>query len=108
MKRFLASTALVTWLGSVAWCVAIRPAHAASVAPASQTEAAFLDISSDPRAKILIDEVDTGKITPEAHLEVTAGRHKLTLVTLDGARRRTLGFAVEAGQTRKFTVHLAQ
>ncbi len=108
MRSVLSSTALVTLICGMACSVATRPARAARRDAPSQTGAAFLDVASFPRAKILIDEVDTGKVTPEAHLPVTVGRHKLTLVTLDGARRRTLGFTVEAGQTRKFTVHLAQ
>jgi hypothetical protein len=103
MRKLLASTALAASL----CCAAAQPALAARRPPASQPDAAFLDISSDPPAKIVIDAVDTGKVTPEAHLEVKPGRHKLTLITLDGARQRTLGFTVEAGQTRKFTVHLA-
>jgi hypothetical protein len=76
--------------------------------PLAEPGVAFLDVSSDPVAKILIDETDTGKVTPEPHLVVKPGRHKLTLVTLDGGRVRTLGFAIEAGETRKFTVHLAR
>ncbi len=106
--RSLSSTALVTLICGIACGAAARPARAAPPAPPSQTGTAFLDVASFPTAKILIDEIDTGKVTPEAHLQVAVGRHKLTLVTLDGARRRTLGFTVEAGQTRKFTVHLAQ
>jgi hypothetical protein len=107
MRSVLSSTALVALICGIACGAAVRPARAACRAAPSQGDAAFLDIASFPRAKILIDEVDTGKVTPEAHLQVAVGRHKLTLVTLDGARTRTLGFTVEAGQTRKFTVHLA-
>jgi hypothetical protein len=75
--------------------------------PASETDVGFLDVASDPPAKILIDDADTGKLTPQTHFAVKAGHHKLTLVTVDGAHTRSFGFTVEAGQTRKFTVHLA-
>jgi hypothetical protein len=73
----------------------------------SDAEVGFLDITCDPPARILIDDADTGKVTPQPHVEIQAGHHKLTLVTLDGAHSRTFGFTVEAGKTRKFTVHLA-
>lgn len=73
----------------------------------AETGTGFLDVSSDPPAKILIDDADTGKVTPQPHLELKVGHHKLTLARLDGGRSRTFGFQVESGQTRKFTVHLA-
>ena len=46
-------------------------------------------------------------MTPQPHLELPAGHHKLTLVTLDGARKRTIGFNVEPGQTTTLTIHLS-
>jgi hypothetical protein len=104
MKMLLLSSVLVTSL-------AARLVASAGVPPrvgAPAGDEAILDVASDPAAKILIDAVDTGKTTPERHLFVKPGRHKLTLVTLDGRRQRTLGFTIEAGETRKFTVHLAQ
>jgi hypothetical protein len=67
----------------------------------------FLDVSSDPPAKISIDEVDTGKVTPAVHLPLKAGHHKLSLSTPDGSRKRTIGFTVEAGQTTRLSIHLA-
>jgi hypothetical protein len=71
-------------------------------------ETGYLDITSDPPgAKIVIDEKDTGSATPQAHLPLAAGHHKLLLITPDGAHRRGLGFTVEAGQTTKLTIHLA-
>jgi hypothetical protein len=74
----------------------------------AETGTGFLDVSSDPPAKILIDDTDTGKVTPQPHLELKVGHHKLTLVRLDGGHNRSLGFTIAAGQTRKFTLHLAQ
>jgi hypothetical protein len=84
----------------------VDPAKASAAYPVSQAGPGFLDVSSDPPAKVIIDDTDTGKITPQPHLALKAGHHKLTLVTLDGAHKRTLGFTIEAGETRKFTVHL--
>jgi hypothetical protein len=67
----------------------------------------FLDIASDPPAKITIDDADTGKLTPQPRLELPAGHHKVTLVTQDGAHKRTLGFTIQAGETTKLTLHLS-
>ena len=52
-------------------------------------------------------DVDTKTVTPQPHLELKAGHHKLTLVTLDGNRKRSLGFNVEIGQTTKLSIHLS-
>ena len=69
----------------------------------------FLDVSSEPTgAKILIDDADMGQTTPQHHLAVRAGHHRLTLVTGDGARKLTVGFTVDAGQTKKLTLYLAK
>ncbi len=71
------------------------------------SDTGFLDVSSEPPAHVVIDDVDTKAVTPQPHLELKAGHHKLTLVTLDGARKRTMGFNVEAGQTTKLALHLS-
>ncbi len=73
----------------------------------AQTGTGFLDVSSDPPAKLFIDDVDTGKLTPQPRFELKVGHHKLSLVRLDGGPARTFGFTIEAGETWKFTVHLA-
>jgi hypothetical protein len=103
MRTLLVACALVA-------AVLCGPAQQADAAPgnrADQADAGFLDVASDPAAKIVIDGADTGKVTPQSHLELKTGHHKLTLVTLDGAHSRTVGFTVQAGQTTKLTVHLA-
>jgi hypothetical protein len=74
---------------------------------AADAETGYLDVSSDPPAKIFVDDADTGKTTPAAHLQLKAGHHKLTLVTPDGTKKRTIGFTIEAGQTTKLSIHLA-
>ena len=69
----------------------------------------FLDVSSEPSgAKILIDDADLGQTTPQHHLPVRVGHHRLTLVTSDAAHKLTVGFTVEAGQTKKLTLYLAK
>ena len=74
---------------------------------AGDQETAFLDVASEPAAGIVIDETDTGKTTPQQRMPLTAGHHVLTLVTPDGAHKRTIGFSVEAGQTKTFKIHFA-
>ncbi len=82
--------------------------HAASgVARADDADTGWLDVASDPSAEILVDDVDTNKTTPQSHMPLKAGHHKLTLVTKDGAHKRSIGFNVSAGQTTKLTIHLS-
>lgn len=82
--------------------------HAATgVARADAADTGWLDVASDPSAEILLDEVDTNKATPQTHMPLKAGHHKLTLVTKDGAHKRSIGFSVTAGQTTKLTIHLS-
>jgi hypothetical protein len=75
---------------------------------AAQTDAGFLDIGSDPPARVIIDDADTKTVTPQPHLELAAGHHTLTLVTLDGARKRTIGFKIEPGKITKLTILLSK
>jgi hypothetical protein len=89
------------------------PNGSARAAPAAEptgdTDMGFLDVSSEPTgAKILIDDADLGQTTPQHHLPVRVGHHRLTLVTSDGAHKLTVGFTVEAGQTKKLTLYLAK
>jgi hypothetical protein len=78
-------------------------------APAQEHGMGFLDVSSEPTAaKILIDDADLGQTTPQHHVPVRAGHHRLTLVAGDGTHKLTVGFTVEAGQTKKLTLYLAR
>ncbi len=108
MKILALSSVLVASLATSLPATAVASVTSRQAPAGDEARDGILDVASDPAAKILIDAVDTGKVTPERHLSVRPGRHKLTLVTLDGRHQRTLGFAIEAGETRKFTVHLAQ
>jgi PEGA domain len=101
MRALLLACALV----AVGVGVKSPVARAADVLRGDQ-ETGYLDVSSDPPARVHIDDVDTGKTTPAPHLPLKAGHHKLTLVTADGAHKRTIGFTVEAGQTTKLSIHL--
>jgi len=77
------------------------------VARADDAQTGWLDVASDPSAEILVDDVDTNKATPQTHMPLKAGHHKLTLVTKDGAHKRNIGFNVTVGQTTKLTIHLS-
>jgi hypothetical protein len=86
-----------------------KAAPAAAAGRAGDKDIGFLDVSSDPPgAKILIDDTDTGRTTPQHHLPVKAGHHLLTLVASDSGSKFPVGFTVEAGQTKKLTLHLAK
>jgi hypothetical protein len=103
MKNLLAAGAVAVWLAAAQTSLA-RPV--ASGAPQADADMGYLDVTSEPAAKVLVDDADTGKTTPVQHLPLKAGHHKLTLVTADGAHKRTIGFTVDAGQTTKLSVHL--
>jgi hypothetical protein len=97
----------MTWaLAVLLICDGARLANATPSQRLGQADAGVLDVSSDPPARIAIDDADMGKVTPQPRLELKAGHHKLTLTTLDGAHTRTIGFTIAAGQTTKLTIHL--
>ena len=102
MRALLLACALVA-----ADVAAASPFAYAADAVRGDHDTGYLDVSSDPPARVHIDDGDTGKTTPVQHLPLKAGHHKLTLVTADGAHKRTIGFTVEAGQTTKLKLHLA-
>lgn len=111
MRSFLAAGfALLVLLAGprpAAWSLP-RASAGDRVPPApSQGERGFLDIASDPPAKIIVDGADTGKTTPQHRLELPVGHHKLTLITLDGAHQRSVGFTIDRGQTTQLAFHLA-
>jgi PEGA domain len=109
MRRLFWACALtgVLLAGATAFGQPVGTARA--VGPASDTDTGFLDVSSEPSgAKILIDDADLGQTTPQHHMAVRVGHHRLTLVTSDGAHKLTVGFSVEAGQTKKLTLYLAK
>jgi hypothetical protein len=58
----------------------------------------WLDVTSEPPAEIFIDDADTKLVTPQTHLALPAGHHKLKLVAPGGAQSK-IGFSVAAGKT---------
>jgi hypothetical protein len=94
-KTLLAVGALTAWfVGSAA--VGAQP-----------RELGFLAVSSEPRAKILIDSQPTGLWTPQT-MALRPGHHRLTLIRPEGDRRpSSYGFAIEARETTRIAIHLA-
>ncbi len=78
-----------------------------AVAGRAQADVGWLDVASEPPAEIFLDDVDTKKVAPQTHMPLSAGHHRLKLVTPDGGRERSIGFTVEAGKTTQLTIHLA-
>jgi hypothetical protein len=116
MTRVFAALSLVGPLSALAVLAGLAaPGAALGAAPPRSAvgwvqgapDTGFLDIGSDPPAKISIDDADTGKVTPQPRLELKVGHHRLTLVTVDGSHKRTIGFNIEAGQVTKLTLHLS-
>jgi tetratricopeptide (TPR) repeat protein len=66
-------------------------------------DAGYLQVSSKPAAKILIDGKDTGRTTP-LELALVPGKHKVTFVV--GRDRYTYAVTIKAGQTESMTKDL--
>ncbi|MCX5741204.1 MAG: serine/threonine-protein kinase [Proteobacteria bacterium] len=67
--------------------------------PPTPTDKGFLDVSSNKKAKILVDGVDTGLSTPISGkaLPLTPGKHKITFVV--GEDRFTFPVTIKVGAT---------
>jgi hypothetical protein len=70
-------------------------------------EFGFLDVESEPAAEIAIDGGGTGLWTPQHHLPLLVGHHRMTLLRA-GHRPSTYGFTVQPGATTRLTIHLAR
>jgi hypothetical protein len=94
--------------GASAALAASHDAPRPAVHGAVHGDVGWLDISCDPAAKIFVDDQDTGKVTPQK-VELKAGHHRLTLVTVDGAKKKgPMGFVINAGDTTKLFFRLKQ
>ncbi len=83
-----------------------RAARIHPPAEAPSADSGYLTVTSEPPARLFVDDVDTGSVTPVVRYAVKAGRHKVTLVSLDGKMRRSLGIVVAAGKEQKLNVNL--
>ncbi len=73
---------------------------------APKADVGYLTVTTDPAAKLEIDGVDTGKTTPVTKLALAVGKHKVTVTSLDGKTKRTLGVTIVAGEEKRLTVTL--
>ena len=102
-----------TWSGA-AGATNAAPQHACSGlasgpredGSAAKGDVGYLTVSTDPAAKLEVDGVDTGKTTPVTKISLAAGKHKVTLTSLDGKTKRTLGVTIVAGEEKRLTVSL--
>jgi eukaryotic-like serine/threonine-protein kinase len=62
---------------------------------------ATLDLGAKPPCKIFIDDQDTGKTTPQRGLELTPGRHKITLVNNDYGINQTIRVSLKPGEVKR-------
>ncbi len=72
---------------------------------APQGESGFLSVISDPAARISVDGKERGQ-TPVVKLELPVGPHQITLVSLDGKLKRTLGVKIVKGENTRLKVNL--
>jgi hypothetical protein len=74
---------------------------------AQPRDVGFLEVVSEPRAEIILDDELTGMWTPQT-MALRPGHHKLTLLRRERDRRpSTYGFTVEPHQTTRLKIHLA-
>ena len=69
----------------------------------------YLQVFSQPSARVLVDGQDTGKSTPlggGSRLELTPGKHKITLVV--GDDKTTLTETIVAGKTNVLSKNMQQ
>lgn len=78
----------------------------ASPDDAPSADTGFLTVTAEPAAKLEVDGKDTGLTTPVTKLALKAGKHKVTLTSLDGKTKRTLGVTITAGEEKRLQVSL--
>jgi len=72
--------------------------------PGADPTKGYVDLASKPPAKILIDNVDTGKSTPVTGLPIAPGKHKITFAI--GDDKFTYPVVITAGKTESLNKEL--
>ncbi len=67
-------------------------------------EMGFLTINSNPPSRLSINGADSGKVTPVLDHPLVPGTYRLTLVSIDGKKQRTLGATVKPGEHTKLRI----
>ncbi len=74
---------------------------------AQPRDVGYLEVYSEPRAEIILDDELTGMWTPQT-MALRPGHHKLTLLRRERERRpSSYGFTIEPRQTTRLKIHLA-
>ena len=77
------------------------------VVRAQPRDVGYLEVYSEPRAEIILDDELTGMWTPQT-MALRPGHHKLTLLRRERERRpSSYGFTIEPRQTTRLKIHLA-
>jgi hypothetical protein len=77
------------------------------VVRAQPREVGYLEVYSEPRAEIILDDELTGMWTPQT-MALRPGHHKLTLLRREREQRpSSYGFTIEPRQTTRLKIHLA-
>jgi hypothetical protein len=74
----------------------------------SPADVGFLSVTSEPSARIFVDDKDTGLSTPQTRMPLPPGRHRLMLVAPDQKAKKSLGFVITKGEETRLRVSLAQ
>jgi hypothetical protein len=79
---------------------AIVDPFATAPAPAA-TGTGTLMVSSKPPCEILVDGKDTGMMTPQRSMSLSAGKHKVTFVNAAQSINKTVGIQIAADKPTK-------
>jgi hypothetical protein len=89
---------------------ALSPVAAAALHPdirsgALDSELGYLTLVCEPIANVSVDGEPKGA-TPVVKLALPVGGHQITLVSLDGKLKRSLGVKIVSGETTRLRVNL--
>jgi hypothetical protein len=104
--RLIVSVAALAGVLAPSWAAAAVHADAGDAAPPAPVVAdkAFLTIHCDPKARVMIDDKETGLTTPITDFEVSVGRHIVKLVAQDGKSQVIAITLGKAGEHKKLKV----
>ena len=78
-----------------------------SSAPSGSGEG-YLRLGSKPWTNILVDGKETGLHTPQTHLKLAAGAHRITLINAQFNIKETFSVDIKAGETETVIKDLRQ
>jgi len=81
--------------------VSKRVSSSSSSKATSSSGSGTLMLGSKPPCKIFIDGKNTGLLTPQRALKLSAGKHKITLVNKDHNLKASTTVTIKAGETKR-------